>query len=47
MGKNYWPYGYLGAVPELQTACRYSIEQHLARRAVTPDELFCPELLDT
>ena len=47
MGRNYWPYGYRAAVPELQTACRYSIEQHLSRRAVTPDELFCPDLLDT
>jgi 4,5-dihydroxyphthalate decarboxylase len=47
MGRNYWPYGYRAAVPELQTACRYSVQQHLARRQVTPDELFCPDLLDT
>lgn len=47
MGKNYWPYGFQGARAELETVCRYSVEQHLARRTLTPEELFCPDLLDT
>lgn len=47
MGPAYWPYGYRGAIPELQAACRYSVEQHLARRLIDPSELFCPSTMDT
>lgn len=47
MGKHYWPYGYRAAVPELEAACRYSVEQHLARHLLAPADLFVPDLLDT
>lgn len=47
MGKQYWPYGYRAAVPELEAACRYSVEQHLARHLLAPADLFVPDLLDT
>lgn len=47
MGRHYWPYGYRSAVAELRTACRYSVEQHLASRLLSPEELFCPDLLDS
>lgn len=47
MGPAYWPYGYTGAVLELDAACRYSVEQHLAPRRLQPAELFHPSLLDT
>lgn len=47
MGADYWPYGFNGARAELAAACRYSIEQHLAPRVVTPEELFHPSVLDT
>lgn len=47
MGRHYWPYGFRAARAELETACRYSVEQHLSRRALTPEELFYPDLLDT
>jgi 4,5-dihydroxyphthalate decarboxylase len=47
MGPHYWPYGYQKAVPELEAACRYSMEQHLATRHLTPADLFWPDLLDT
>jgi len=47
MGRQYWPYGYRSAVSELRTACRYSVEQHLAKRELEPEELFCSDLLDS
>jgi 4,5-dihydroxyphthalate decarboxylase len=47
LGADYWPYGFAGARAELAAACRYSIEQHLAVRAVAPEELFHPSVLDT
>lgn len=47
MGPQYWPYGYSGAVAELQAVCRYSVEQHLAERVLDPADLFCPSTLDT
>ncbi len=47
MGPRYWPYGYSAAVPELQAACRYSVEQHLATSRLDPSDLFCPTTLDT
>lgn len=40
MGRDYWPYGYAANLTELETACRYSSEQYLAARAVSPEELF-------
>jgi 4,5-dihydroxyphthalate decarboxylase len=47
LGPAYWPYGYRAAVPELEAACRYSVEQHLAHRRLMPADLFHPSLLDT
>ena len=47
MGHDYWPYGYTKALPELETVCRYSVEQYLAPRLVHPSELFCDSLHDT
>jgi 4,5-dihydroxyphthalate decarboxylase len=47
MGDAYWPYGFAGARDELAAACRYSVDQHLAVRAVSPEELFHPSLLDS
>ena len=40
MGPDYWRYGYAANLAELETACRYSSEQFLAARRVSPDELF-------
>ena len=40
MGPDYWPYGYAQNQKEIETACRYSIEQYLAARLVSPEELF-------
>ncbi|MGA9412625.1 MAG: 4,5-dihydroxyphthalate decarboxylase [Roseobacter sp.] len=40
MGADYWPYGFAANRGELETACRYSSEQYLAARHVSPEELF-------
>ncbi len=40
MGDNYWPYGFEENRAELDAVCRYSSEQFLAARCVTPEELF-------
>lgn len=40
MGEAYWPYGYERNRHEVETACRYSVEQYLAARKVAPEELF-------
>jgi 4,5-dihydroxyphthalate decarboxylase len=40
MGADYWPYGFAANRAELAAACRYSSEQYLAARQVTPEELF-------
>jgi 4,5-dihydroxyphthalate decarboxylase len=47
MGEDYWPYGFQRARAELAAACRYSLAQHLAARAVAPEELFHPSLLES
>lgn len=47
MGPDYWPYGYACAAAELDAACRYSVEQHLAPRRLAPADLFHPSLLTT
>lgn len=47
MGQDYWPYGFTAARTELAAACRYSSEQHLAVRHVSPEELFHPSTLWT
>ncbi|MDU8911924.1 PhnD/SsuA/transferrin family substrate-binding protein [Aestuariicoccus sp. MJ-SS9] len=40
MGTDYWPYGFDANRAELDTICRYSVEQYLAARRVAPEELF-------
>ena len=47
MGPDYWRYGYAANRAELATICRYSLDQHLAARAVAPEELFPPGMLET
>jgi len=45
-GARYWPYGVDANRPELETAIRYAVEQGIARRSLTVEELFAPETLD-
>lgn len=47
MGPDIWPYGFAAARTEVAAMCRYSVEQFLAEREVTPEELFHPSVLDT
>jgi 4,5-dihydroxyphthalate decarboxylase len=44
-GARYWPYGVDANRPELETAIRYAVEQGIARRSLSVDELFAPETL--
>lgn len=44
-GDRYWPYGLEANRRELETAIRYAREQGIARRDLTPEELFAPETL--
>jgi 4,5-dihydroxyphthalate decarboxylase len=47
MGENFWPYGLEPNVHALSTFLRYSHEQGLAKRLLTPQELFVPESLES
>jgi 4,5-dihydroxyphthalate decarboxylase len=40
MGADFWPYGVAANRAQLEAICRYSTEQHLARRPLTIDDLF-------
>lgn len=44
-GSPYWPYGVPSNRRELETMNRYALEQGIAVRALTVDELFAPETL--
>lgn len=46
LGQDYWSYGFKANRTELSAICRYSVEQHLAKRYVAPEELFHPSVLD-
>lgn len=46
LGPDYWSYGLAANRDEIAAICRYSVEQHLAPRLVSPDELFHPSVLD-
>jgi len=46
MGKDFWPYGFEPNKDGLSTFLRYSHEQGLARRLLSPQELFAPESLE-
>ncbi len=47
LGDDYWSYGHTANRAELDAVCRYSVEQHLAARQVSPEELFHPSVLET
>ncbi|HET6143114.1 MAG TPA: hypothetical protein VFE02_06365 [Candidatus Acidoferrales bacterium] len=46
MGKDFWPYGIEHNMHGLSTFLRYAHEQGLAKRLLTPQELFVPESLE-
>ena len=43
MGSDFWPYGIEPNRKTLETFLRYSHEQGLAKRVLSPEELFVPE----
>jgi 4,5-dihydroxyphthalate decarboxylase len=47
MGDDFWPYGLAPNADTLATFLRYSHEQGLSRRRLSPDELFAPETLES
>ena len=47
MGQDFWPYGFEPNVHTLSTFLRYSYEQGLSKRQLSPDELFAPESLES
>jgi 4,5-dihydroxyphthalate decarboxylase len=47
MGDDFWPYGIEPNLHCLSTFLRYSFEQGLAKRLLTPQELFVPESLES
>jgi 4,5-dihydroxyphthalate decarboxylase len=47
MGRDFWPYGLDGNENVLSTFLRYSYEQGLSKRQLTPKELFAPESLES
>lgn len=47
MGDDFWPYGLDRNRQTLTTFLRYSYEQGLAKRLLTPEELFAPETLES
>ena len=47
MGRDFWPYGYGPNLNTLNTFLRYSYEQGLSKRLLTPKELFAPETLES
>ncbi len=47
MGTDYWSYGFSANRYELETICRYSLEQHLSARRIEAEELFHPSVLET
>jgi len=47
MGRDFWPYGLDPNLHTLSTFLRYSFEQGLSKRQLTPKELFAPESLES
>ena len=47
LGKDFWQYGYEPNVNNLSTFLRYSFEQGLSKRLLTPKELFAKESLES
>ncbi|HUJ89491.1 MAG TPA: hypothetical protein VLX12_04785 [Syntrophorhabdales bacterium] len=46
LGDDWWPYGLEKNRVSVDALCKYSFEQGLSARRVTPEELFAPETLD-
>ena len=46
MGRDFWPYGLEPNIHTLSTFLRYSYEQGLSKRQLTPKEIFAPESLE-
>src|SRR3954471_6574880 len=46
MGEDFWPYGIAANAATLATFLRYSHEQGLSRRLLSPADLFAPETLE-
>ena len=40
MGKDYWPYGVEANRKDIETLCRYSLEQGIITRAMGVGDLF-------
>jgi 4,5-dihydroxyphthalate decarboxylase len=47
MGTDFWPYGLEPNAHTLATFLRYSFEQGLSKRLLSPEELFAPETLES
>jgi len=47
MGEDFWPYGFGPNAETLSTFLRYSYEQGLAKRLLSPKDLFAPETLES
>ena len=47
MGENFWPYGFEPNLHTLSTFLRYSHEQGLSQRLLTPQQLFAPESMES
>ena len=47
LGRDFWSYGLEPNVYNLSTFLRYSFEQGLSKRQLTPKELFAPESLES
>jgi len=45
LGQDYWRYGVAANKPAIEALCRYSFEQGIAPRLLTPEELFAPSTL--
>ena len=46
MGEDVWPYGFQENLKELSMMCKWSAEQGIAAREMSPEELFHPATLD-
>lgn len=46
MGEDYWPYGVAQNRKTLEAATRWSFEQHLSPRKLSPHELFAPKTVE-
>lgn len=47
MGEDFWPYGFDPNRHTLETFLRYSFEQGLSKKLLSPEQLFAPETLES